>query len=93
MPVNVPAPEPAATLNVDEPVVVPYTKPLALTWVNPSSVTLPPRTAVVVVMLVAVVVAAKVGDVEAVSIVVLSFTKRTDIALPLSYVLQHVAPL
>jgi hypothetical protein len=64
--VNVPAPEPRLTVDVGKPELVPYTKPLALTCVAPSSVTLPPKTAVVVVILVAVVVAAKVGftDVE-----------------------------
>jgi hypothetical protein len=59
--VNVPAPEPIVTLNVDEPVVVPYTKPLALTCVAPSSVTFPPSIATEEVILVADAVVAKTG--------------------------------
>jgi hypothetical protein len=68
--VNVPAPDPTVTLNVDEPVVVPYTKPLALTCVAPSSVMLPPSVAEFAVILVAVVVASKAGLLEDVDKVV-----------------------
>ena len=68
--VNVPAPEPTVTLKVDEPVVVPYTKPLELTCVAPSSVTLPPRIAEFAVILVAEVVDARTGLLEAVDKVV-----------------------
>jgi len=68
--VNVPAPDPRVTLNVDEPVVVPYTKPLALTCVAPSSVTLPPSIAEFAVMLVAEVVDARTGLLEDVDKVV-----------------------
>ena len=56
-----PPPDPAVTLNVDEPVVVPYTKPLTLTCVAPSSVILPPSIADEELMLVAEVVASIVG--------------------------------
>ena len=56
-----PPPDPAVTLNVDEPVVVPYTKPLTLTCVAPSSVILPPNIAEFAVILVAEVVASIVG--------------------------------
>jgi hypothetical protein len=59
--VNVPAPEPRLTVDVDEPELVPYTKPLALTCVAPSSVTLPPRIAEFEVILVAEVVDARTG--------------------------------
>ena len=64
VPVNVPAPEPTVTLKVDAPVVVPYTKPLALTCVAPSSVTLPPSMAEFAVILVAEVVDARTGLLE-----------------------------
>ena len=72
--VNVPAPDPTVTLNVDEPVVVPYTKPLALTSVDPSSVTLPPKIALEDVILVAEVVAANIGvlDIDGTIVVVLT---------------------
>ena len=59
--VNVPAPDPTVTLNVDDPVLVPYTNPLILTWVAPSSVTSPPRIAEEEVILVAAVVDANTG--------------------------------
>ena len=68
--VNVPAPDPSVTLYVDEPVVVPYTKPLALTCVAPSSVTLPPRIAELAVILVAEDVDARTGLLEDVDKVV-----------------------
>jgi hypothetical protein len=48
--VNVPAPEPVVIVNVDDPAVVPYTIPLALTCVIPSSVTFPPTTADIVLI-------------------------------------------
>jgi hypothetical protein len=82
--VNVPPPEPTVTLNVDAPVVVPYTKPLALTCVAPSSVMLPPSIAEFAVILVAVVVVARIGFVGEASNPLLSFTKRTDIPFPFS---------
>ena len=68
--VNVPAPDPTVTLNVDAPVVVPYTKPLTLTCVAPSSVTLPPSIAEFAVILVAEVVDASNGLFEDVDRVV-----------------------
>ena len=48
--VNVPAPEPVVTVYVDDPAVVPYTIPLTVTCVIPSSVTFPPTTADVVLI-------------------------------------------
>ena len=72
-----PAPDPTVTLNVDEPVVVPYTKPLALTCVAPSSVTFPPRIAEFAVMLVAEVVAARTGLLIATGIKVVVLTALT----------------
>ena len=68
--VNVPAPDPMVTLKVDEPVVVPYTKPLTLTCVAPSSVTSPPSIAEFAVILVAEVVDASTGLFEDVDRVV-----------------------
>ena len=62
--VNVPAPNPTVTLKVDAPVVVPYTKPLTLTSVDPSSVTLPPSIAEFAVILTAEVVDASTGLLE-----------------------------
>ena len=68
--VNVPAPDPKVTLKVDEPILVPYTKPLTLTSVDPSSVTLPPSMAELAVILVAEVVDASTGLFEDVDKVV-----------------------
>ena len=73
---KVPSPEPIVTLYVDDPVVVPYTKPLTLTCVAPSSITLPPDVADVELTSVAVVVVAKIGFVN--DIELSSFTRRTE---------------
>jgi hypothetical protein len=75
--VNVPAPEPIVTLNVDEPVVVPYTRPLTLTCVAPSSVILPPKIALEDVILEAGVVASKVGLLDGAKVIV-----RTALTVP-----------
>ena len=74
---KVPSPKPIVTLYVDDPVVVPYTKPLTLTCVAPSSITLPPDVADDEVMSVAVVVVANVGLVDGAKILV-----RTALTVP-----------
>ncbi len=57
------------TLNVDEPVDIPYTKPLAVTAAPPSDVIVPPLVAVAEVIDVAEAVAEIVGVFKVVKLV------------------------